>query len=154
MELSDAVNGTTFAAMLTVCPEPTVHEFFFTLDFGTFLRCLDLQTFTRCGQCFGFVDIGQQSVVAYATESRRQEVQGEATQELDTRQLHHFCGTLLAIVLVAKMDVMLVDINNAMIADSDLVGITPEVFNHTHRRLISGLGVNDLGFCEAFALLS
>ena len=67
MELSDAVNGTTFAAMLAIWPEPTVQEFFFTLDFGTFSWWFDHQTFTRRRQSFSFVDIGQQSVVAYAT---------------------------------------------------------------------------------------
>lgn len=71
--------------------------------------------------------------MSHAPKSWGQNVEAEAPQKLGCGKPHDFILSFLAVMLVAKMDLGLSDVDNTMIADSDLMSVASEVFDHRFR---------------------
>src|SRR5439155_8366053 len=77
----------------------------------------------------GAMAVSKQAVVANAVEPVRQDVEQEAPHELTDRQSHDFASrrTALPVILPAKTDMVVVEIEQSAIGDGDTVGVTGQI---------------------------
>lgn len=76
------------------------------------------------------IAVGEQSVMPDAVEAARQNVQAEATQELDALELQDPAPLAVSVVLVAKAHFVRVECDEPLVRDRGAVGIAPEVLEH------------------------
>ena len=88
------------------------------------------------------VTIGQQSVVADAGEAFWQNVQEQPANEFAACQPHDLDRVPVSIVAPAEADMLTVEIDQAIIGDGCLVGVSPEIGQDLARACERGLGVN------------
>lgn len=79
------------------------------------------------GQGFLLAAAAENTVVSDTDKSLWQNVQGEPSNELRGIQGHDFGFTFIAVILVAKADLIIGDADDAVIGDGDLVGVSPEI---------------------------
>ena len=89
--------------------------------------------------------VGEQAIITNAVESIRQHVEQEAAHELADRQTHGLAlrGTVLAVILPAKADMVVVEIYETAVGDGDTVGVAGEIGKHLSRACERALGVDD-----------
>ena len=85
------------------------------------------------------IAVGQQPVVTDSLESRWQNMQQEATNELVCVQAHAFVARLVAVVLPGERDSSVAELAQAVVGDRYPMGVTTKIFQHlfgaTERRL-------------------
>ena len=86
--------------------------------------------------------MAEKTVVAKALEAFGQDMQQEAANELVRLQRQGFLPGLVAIILVAKTDLAVVDVEQAMVGDGHAVGITPQVIQDLFGTSERWFGVN------------
>ena len=89
------------------------------------------------------MEVRQDTVMSHSAESVWQDMQTKAPQELAPFELHNLLLTFLPVVLVAESDLLVIDSDDAVVADGDLVGIPAQVFDHSSRSAERGFCVND-----------
>ena len=89
------------------------------------------------------VAIGDESVVADAVEAARQDVKGEAAQELQRRKLHDPVSIAVGVVLVAKAHHSLFERHEPLVGEGAAVRVAPEVLEHGFGAGEGSLGVDD-----------
>ena len=95
------------------------------------------------------VAAGEQTEMAYAMESGRQDMQQKATDKLRGGQCHRLEAVLLAIVLPAEADEAVLDGQDAVVGEGHAVGVAAEVVEHTGGSVEGRLGVDDpLGLAQ------
>ncbi len=85
---------------------------------------------------------GEQSVVADAGEARRQDVQREPPDKFVGVQRHHFGLGAVFIVFPGEGDFAVGKIEDAVVADGNAVGVSPEVVDDLLRSAERGFGVD------------
>src|SRR5438552_5439904 len=99
--------------------------------------------------------MAEKTVVAKALEAFGHDMQQEAANELVRLQRPGFLPGLVAIILVAKTDLAVVDVEQAMVGDGHAVGITPQVIQDLFRTPEGWFGVNHpLAFAQRGQILS
>src|SRR5688572_2484139 len=88
--------------------------------------------------------VSKQGVVAKAVEAGRQDVGQEAPHELTDRQSHDFAlsRTVLPVILPAKTDMVVVEIEQPAIGDGDAVGVTAQLGENLLRACEWTLGID------------
>ena len=91
------------------------------------------------------VPIRKQAVVADAMKAIRQDVEQKAAHELADRQSHGLAlrGTVLAVILPAKADMVVVEIEQPAIGDGDTVGVARKISQDLDRACERTFGEND-----------
>ena len=87
--------------------------------------------------------IAQEAIVADAMESRGEDVEEEAPDELLGRERHDFRLIVVAVVAPVECDLPVFDIHDAMIGNRDPVRVAAEVVHHLLRSGERRLGVDD-----------
>ena len=108
------------------------------------LRLRDAQQFPGLGEIGGAVAVGQQSVMADAVESVGHDMQQEAADKLNAAERHHLHPLLPlgAIIFVTEGDAVLVDGDQAAVADGDAVGVAAQIGQDRIRSGEGSLGVD------------
>src|SRR5690606_3898910 len=82
------------------------------------------------GQRFLFTAAAENTIVADADKTFGKDVQGEPSNELRGIQGHDFNFAFITIILVAKAHLAIGEADDSMVGDGDLVGVSPEIFDH------------------------
>ena len=82
------------------------------------------------GELAGPAAIGEQSVVTQPGKATRQHMQQEAANELVGVEAHHLDPVAVGVVAPPEANVLAVEVDEAMVADGDLVGVAPEIGQH------------------------
>jgi hypothetical protein len=94
------------------------------------------------GDLVGADAVGEEAEVADADEALGQDVEQEASDELDAGEFHglhaRFCGA----VLPSKADPFIVDVDDALVGDRNAVGVASEVLEDLGRAAEGGFGVD------------
>ena len=78
-----------------------------------------------------------------AHEASGEHVQKEAPQELVGAQSHRALLTAVGVILPAKGDALLVEVQQAMIGDGHAMGVAAEIAQHLHGATESLLGIDN-----------
>ena len=96
----------------------------------------------------GAVAVGQEAVIADALKAFGQNVQQEAANELVGGERHGLLPVAVAIVFPAKADLALVDVDKAIVRDSDAVSVSRDIGQDLFRIGEGRFGI-DAPFCFA-----
>ena len=88
------------------------------------------------------VTIGQEAEVADADKTGRQDMEEEAAEELDGREGEGFFEAAVAVILPAEADAVVFDFQQAMVGNSDPVGVATEILDDLGGAAERPLGVD------------
>lgn len=105
--------------------------------------CRAGQELTGGGQAVDLEAVGEQAVVAHADEVLRDHVEQEATREVGSRKGLSLPAPGLPAVLIAEGDLPIMVSEQALVGESDAVGVAAEVAQDLLRAGHGRLGVDD-----------
>ncbi len=122
-----------------------VEEEFATRHLGRgFGRGTDAEELAASFEVFGLGPTGEEPEVTYADIAGGEDMKQEAADELGGGQGARFLRSALSIP-VCKGDTTISEIGDAMVGDSDAVGVAPEVVQNLFGSCEGGFGVDDPG---------
>ena len=87
--------------------------------------------------------IGQEAVMANAHKPFGQNMQQETPDQFFSVQCHDFVSVVIPVVLVAKIDFVLADIQDTRVTECGFMAIAGQVIDHSIGSLKPGFGVDD-----------
>ena len=103
----------------------------------------DIEQATAGGNFFLAVAIGEEAEVADADEAGGQDVEEETAEELDGFERQNLFDTAVAVILPAEPEAAVLELEQAMIGDSDFVGIAAEIVNDLGGATEGALGIDN-----------
>lgn len=141
-------------AIMGVAPQPLL-QYFFPLLSSFRLLCrlgrFHFQGYSSGVQSPSFVEVAQDAVVPHPPESWRKYVQAKPAEELSSFQAHGFALAILAVVLVAEGNSLLVDVSDAVVGDGHFVCVPSQVFHHSLGPMKRRFGIDNPMLGKAFA---
>ncbi len=101
-----------------------------------------LEEFARAREFLATAAIGEQAEVAYAYESRGEDMEEETADELVAGQGHGFDAIGVSVITPPETDLALGEVDKTMVGECDAVGISPEVGDDLLRSGEGTLGVD------------
>ena len=87
--------------------------------------------------------IGQEPERADADKAARQDVEQEAAQELLRTERHHSLLIPVGIILPTESNLVMLEGHEAVVGDSDAMGVAGEIAEHMMRTAERWLGIDD-----------
>ena len=102
-----------------------------------------IEKFAAKGELGGALAVGHEAEVADAVETVGQHMKEEAANELVGPELHDLCRAVLAVVLPAEGDMIVVEGDEPAVGDRDAMGVAAEISQDLCWSAEGPLGVND-----------
>jgi hypothetical protein len=90
--------------------------------------------------------VGEQTIVADVHEALGENVEKEASEELDGVQVHAALATPVSIVFPVEAHLAIVKAEEALVGDGNPVGVASEVLEHLLGTTEGRLGIDHPGF--------
>ena len=98
---------------------------------------------TAACKLFAAIAVAEETVVADALKAIRQEMQEKTSNELLGRQRHGLMSIVVPVILPVKTNLIVVDVNQAIVGKGNAMGIAADVVEHLSRPAERRFGVDD-----------